>query len=151
MAHSILLWRSILQWLGGVGFIVMAVAVLPYLNVGGMKLFQTELGLVRQERPRAKTVANNMVLVYLVLSMLCFLAYWVSGMNLFEAVNHAMTTLSTGGYSTSDQSMSHFSRGALDRHPLHVPRRPALPALCAGSPAVTTACSRMPRCRASSG
>ena len=69
--------------------------------------------MVRQERPRAKTVANNIVLVvYLVLSMLCFLAYWVSGMNLFEAVNHAMTTLSTGGYSTSDQSMSHFSHAA---------------------------------------
>ena len=65
------------------------------------------------------------MLVYLVLSMLCFLAYWVSGMNLFEAVNHAMTTLSTGGYSTSDQSMSHFSHAAhWMRHPLHVPRWP---------------------------
>ena len=113
MAHSILLWRSILQWLGGVGFIVMAVAVLPYLNVGGMKLFQTESSdWSDKSAPRAKTVANNIVVVYLVLSMLCFLAYWVSGMTLFEAVNHAMTTLSTGGYSTSDQSMSHFSNEA---------------------------------------
>ncbi len=113
MAHSILLWRSILQWLGGVGFIVMAVAVLPYLNVGGMKLFQTESSdWSDKSAPRAKTVANNIVLVYLVLSMLCFLAYWVSGMTLFEAVNHSMTTLSTGGYSTSDQSMSHFSNSA---------------------------------------
>ena len=113
MAHSILLWRSILQWLGGVGFIVMAVAVLPYLNVGGMKLFQTESSdWSDKSAPRAKTVANNIVVVYLVLSMLCFLAYWVSGMTLFEAVNHAMTTLSTGGYSTSDQSMSHFSNSA---------------------------------------
>ncbi|MDO2949582.1 TrkH family potassium uptake protein [Aeromonas simiae] len=113
MAHSILLWRSILQWLGGVGFIVMAVAVLPYLNVGGMKLFQTESSdWSDKSAPRAKTVANNIVLVYLVLSMLCFLAYWASGMNTFEAVNHAMTTLSTGGYSTSDQSMSHFSHAA---------------------------------------
>lgn len=113
MAHSILLWRSTLQWLGGVGFIVMAVAVLPYLNVGGMKLFQTESSdWSDKSAPRAKTVANNIVVVYLVLSMCCFLAYWVSGMTLFEAVNHAMTTLSTGGYSTSDQSMSHFSNSA---------------------------------------
>ncbi|MGL4716459.1 MAG: TrkH family potassium uptake protein [Aeromonas sp.] len=113
MAHSILLWRSILQWLGGVGFIVMAVAVLPYLNVGGMKLFQTESSdWSDKSAPRAKTVANNIVLVYLVLSMLCFMAYWASGMSMFEAINHAMTTLSTGGYSTSDQSMSHFSNSA---------------------------------------
>lgn len=113
MAHSILLWRSILQWLGGVGFIVMAVAILPYLNVGGMKLFQTESSdWSDKSAPRAKTVANNIVLVYLVLTMLCLMAYWASGMNLFEAVNHAMTTLSTGGYSTSDQSMSHFSNAA---------------------------------------
>ena len=76
MAHSILLWRSILQWLGGVGFIVMAVAVLPYLNVGGMKLFQTESSdWSDKSAPRAKTVANSIVVVYLVLSMLCFLAY----------------------------------------------------------------------------
>ncbi|MGL5031258.1 MAG: TrkH family potassium uptake protein [Aeromonas sp.] len=113
MAHSILLWRSILQWLGGVGFIVMAVAILPYLNVGGMKLFQTESSdWSDKSAPRAKTVANNIVIVYLVLSMLCFMAYWASGMNMFEAINHAMTTLSTGGYSTSDQSMSHFSNSA---------------------------------------
>jgi trk system potassium uptake protein len=92
---------------------VMAVAVLPYLNVGGMKLFQTESSdWSDKSAPRAKTVANNIVGVYLVLSMLCFMAYWASGMTLFEAINHAMTTLSTGGYSTSDQSMSHFSNAA---------------------------------------
>jgi trk system potassium uptake protein TrkH len=97
-------------------------------------------------------VANNIVLVYLVLSMLCFLAYWVSGMNLFEAVNHAMTTLSTGGYSTSDQSMSHFSNSAHWIGTLFM-FLGGLPFLLyvQASPAVTTACSRMPRCRASSG
>ncbi|MGL5948746.1 MAG: TrkH family potassium uptake protein [Aeromonas sp.] len=113
MAHSVLLWRSILQWLGGVGFIVMAVAILPYLNVGGMKLFQTESSdWSDKSAPRAKTVANNIVVVYSVLTVLCFMAYWVSGMSTFEAINHAMTTLSTGGYSTSDSSMSHFSNSA---------------------------------------
>lgn len=113
MAPSILLWRSILQWLGGVGFIVMAVAVLPMLNVGGMKLFQTESSdWSDKSSPRAKTVAKNIVLVYLVLTILCLIGYLITGMNLFDAINHSFTTLSTGGYSTSDGSMNHFSNGA---------------------------------------
>ncbi|CAM3890523.1 Trk system potassium uptake protein TrkH [Vibrio aerogenes CECT 7868] len=113
MAPSILLWRSILQWLGGVGFIVMAVAVLPMLNVGGMKLFQTESSdWSDKSSPRAKTVAKNIVAVYLVLTLLCCLGYVLTGMTLFEAINHSFTTLSTGGYSTSDGSMNHFSKGA---------------------------------------
>ncbi|MCF7364357.1 potassium transporter TrkH [Vibrio diazotrophicus] len=113
MALSILLWRSILQWLGGVGFIVMAVAVLPMLNVGGMKLFQTESSdWSDKSSPRAKTVAKNIVAVYLVLTLLCIMGYMLTGMGLFDAINHAFTTLSTGGYSTSDSSMNHFSNGA---------------------------------------
>lgn len=110
MAPSILLWRSILQWLGGVGFIVMAVAILPMLNVGGMKLFQTESSdWSDKSSPRAKTVAKNIVAVYLILTALCCFGYIVTGMTLFEAINHAFTTLSTGGYSTSDSSMNQFS------------------------------------------
>ncbi|RJX66675.1 TrkH family potassium uptake protein [Vibrio sinensis] len=113
MAPSILLWRSILQWLGGVGFIVMAVAVLPMLNVGGMKLFQTESSdWSDKSSPRAKTVAINIMLVYLILTILCIIGYVATGMTLFEAINHAFTTLSTGGYSTSDSSMNRFSHGA---------------------------------------
>ncbi|SDH82740.1 trk system potassium uptake protein TrkH [Vibrio xiamenensis] len=113
MAPSILLWRSILQWLGGVGFIVMAVAVLPMLNVGGMKLFQTESSdWSDKSSPRAKTVAKNIVVVYLTLTILCMIGYLLTGMTLFEAINHSFTTLSTGGYSTSDGSMNHFSKGA---------------------------------------
>ncbi len=113
MAPSILLWRSILQWLGGIGFIVMAVAVLPMLNVGGMRLFQTESSdWSDKSSPRAKTVAKNIVVVYLVLTGLCLLGFLLTGMNLFEAINHSFTTLSTGGYSTSDGSMNHFSSGA---------------------------------------
>ncbi|TOM90855.1 potassium transporter TrkH, partial [Vibrio parahaemolyticus] len=105
MAPSILLWRSILQWLGGIGFIVMAVAILPMLNVGGMKLFQTESSdWSDKSSPRAKTVAKNIVLVYLILTGMCIGGYVLTGMNLFEAINHAFTTLSTGGYSTSDSS-----------------------------------------------
>jgi len=113
MAPSILLWRSILQWLGGIGFIVMAVAVLPMLNVGGMKLFHTESSdWSDKSSPRTKTVAKNIVLVYLTLTGLCLIGYMLTGMNLFEAINHSFTTLSTGGYSTSDGSMNHFSNGA---------------------------------------
>lgn len=113
MAPSILLWRSILQWLGGVGFIVMAVAILPMLNVGGMKLFQTESSdWSDKSSPRAKTVAKNIVVVYVILSLLCCIGYKVTGMTWFEAINHSFTTLSTGGYSTSDGSMNHFSKGA---------------------------------------
>ncbi|MBU2897627.1 TrkH family potassium uptake protein [Vibrio hepatarius] len=113
MAPSILLWRSILQWLGGIGFIVMAVAVLPMLNVGGMKLFHTESSdWSDKSSPRAKTVAKNIMLVYLSLTGLCMVGYLLTGMNLFEAINHSFTTLSTGGYSTSDGSMNHFSKGS---------------------------------------
>ncbi|WP_028024409.1 TrkH family potassium uptake protein [Enterovibrio calviensis] len=113
MAPAILLWRSILQWLGGVGFIVMGVAILPFLNVGGMKLFQTESSdWSAKSSPRTKNVAISIMLVYVFLSGLCFISYWLTGMTPFEAVNHAMTTLSTGGYSTSDSSMNRFSHSA---------------------------------------
>ena len=113
MPPAILLWRSLLQWLGGIGFIVLAVAVLPYLNVGGMKLFQMESSdKSEKDSPRMSNVARNIVIVYLLLSISCCLGYWLSGMSLFEAINHAMTTLSTGGFSTSDVSMSAFSSQA---------------------------------------
>ena len=113
MAPSILLWRSTLQWLGGVGFIVMGVAILPMLNVGGMRLFQTESSdWSDKSAPRTKNVAKNIVAVYLSLTAMCFIGYLFTGMNAFEAINHAFTTLSTGGYSTSDGSMNHFSNSA---------------------------------------
>ncbi|WP_299020673.1 TrkH family potassium uptake protein [uncultured Photobacterium sp.] len=113
MAPSILLWRSTLQWLGGIGFIVMGVAILPMLNVGGMRLFQTESSdWSDKSSPRTKNVAKNIVNVYLTLTGLCILGYLMAGMNTFDAINHAFTTLSTGGYSTSDGSMNHFSNTA---------------------------------------
>lgn len=113
MHSSILLWRSILQWLGGVGFIVMGVAILPFLNVGGMRLFQTESS-DWSEKAESKTryVAIDIILVYLALTACCFLGYRFTGMGPFDALNHALTTISTGGYSTSDSSMGHFSTGA---------------------------------------
>ena len=113
MHHSILLWRSILQWLGGVGFIVMGVAILPFLNVGGMRLFQTESSdWSDKTESKTRRVAIDILLVYLCLTICCFIGYSLSGMNDFNALNHAMTTISTGGYSTSDSSMGNFSHGA---------------------------------------
>lgn len=114
MPPGILLWRSLLQWIGGVGIIVMAVAMLPFLRVGGMQLFRTESS-DRSDKalPRATQVAAAIILVYAFLTSVCALFYWLEGMTGFEAINHAMTTLSTGGYSTSDASMGHFPQPAI--------------------------------------
>jgi trk system potassium uptake protein len=113
MPPAILLWRSLLQWLGGIGFIVLAVAVLPYLNVGGMRLFQMESSdRSEKDSPKMSNVARNILIVYVILSIMCCVGYWFSGMSLFDAINHAMTTLSTGGFSTKDASMSAFSSRA---------------------------------------
>lgn len=110
---SILLWRSILQWLGGIGFIVMGVGILPYLNVGGMRLYHTESSdWSDKEVPRIQNYAIQLFRVYFLLSAACALCYYLSGMTAFEAINHAMTTLSTGGYSTDDRSMAAFSPSA---------------------------------------
>ncbi len=114
MPPGILLWRSILHWVGGIGIIVMAVAILPYLRVGGMQLFRTESS-DRSEKvlPGAAQIAAAITRVYALLTALCILAYWSCGMTAFEAVNHAMATLSTGGYSTSDASLGHFEQPAI--------------------------------------
>ncbi|WP_281645424.1 TrkH family potassium uptake protein [Parendozoicomonas sp. Alg238-R29] len=107
---GVLLWRSLLQWLGGIGFIVMAVAILPFLKVGGMRLFQSESSDWSDKcMPRSGSIAKRVVITYLILSTLCTIGYKLGGMTLFEAINHSMTTLSTGGYSTSDSSMGHFT------------------------------------------
>lgn len=107
---GILLWRSLLQWLGGIGFIVIAVAVLPFLKVGGMRLFQSESSDWSDKvMPRSGSIAKRIVVIYLVLTVLCAYLYFLGGMTGFEAINHGMTTLSTGGYSTSDSSMAHFT------------------------------------------
>ena len=111
---ALLIWRSMLQWLGGLGFIGMAVAVLPLLRVGGMRLFQTESSDWSEKvMPRSHMVAKYILGTYLGLSLLCGLSYWLSGMTPFEAINHAMTTISTGGYSTSDSSLAHWDQPAV--------------------------------------
>ncbi|MDX1817992.1 MAG: TrkH family potassium uptake protein [Marinobacter sp.] len=109
MPDDILLWRSLMQWMGGIGIIGMAVAILPFLRIGGMRLFATESSEWSEKVvPRTNSLARSLVGVYLGITLACLLSYWVLGMTLFEALNHALTTVSTGGYSTSDSSMGQF-------------------------------------------
>lgn len=113
MDPVLLMWRAVLQWIGGIGIIVTAIAVLPILRVGGMQLFQTESSEQSEKMlPRASQVARTVSLVYLSLTIACAICYTLAGMSVFDALAHAMTTIPTAGYSTSDGSMGAFSAGA---------------------------------------
>lgn len=113
-APGILLWRGILQWLGGIGFIVTGIAFLPILRVGGMQLFRTESSeRGEKEMASAARFAGATVWIYMSLTILCTAVYVAGGMTAFEAVAHALTTVSTGGYSTSDASFGHFDSAFL--------------------------------------
>jgi trk system potassium uptake protein TrkH len=108
---SILYHRQQIQWLGGMGVIVLAVAVLPLLGVGGMQLYQAEAsGIARQERltPRIAQTARALWGIYFLLTLLCAVGYWSAGMGLFDAVGHAFSTVATGGFSTHDNSIGYF-------------------------------------------
>ncbi|MDG1581332.1 TrkH family potassium uptake protein [Pseudomonas sp. GOM6] len=114
LSPGLLVWRSMLNWLGGIGFIGMAVAILPLLRVGGMRLFQTESSDWGEKVvPRSHIAAKSIFAIYLGLTLIGFLAYWAAGMSPFEAINHAMTSISTGGYSTSDASLAHWPQPAV--------------------------------------
>ena len=112
---GILLWRALLQWLGGIGIIVMAIAVLPMLRVGGMQLFRMESSdQTEKALPRTAHISIAIGLIYLVLTAIWAGAYWSAGMTGFEASAHAMTTIATGGFSTSDGSIGHFDSPLID-------------------------------------
>ena len=106
---SILLWRAIMQWLGGIGIVVMAITILPLLKVGGMQLFKME-GPDSTEKilPRTIEVAAIIISTYLILTFLCGFFYWFFGMSIFDSVSHAMTTIATGGFSTHNDSIGFF-------------------------------------------
>ncbi len=108
--EDILVWRALLQWLGGLGIIVMAMVALPVLRVGGMQLFHTESS-DRTERVFASTTQfiRYVMSAYTLLTLLCTVAYVLAGMPLFDAALHALTTLSTGGYSTHDASLGRYT------------------------------------------
>ncbi len=112
---GILLWRSLLQWLGGIGIIVMALSILPMLQVGGMQLFKMEFAeRVEKALPRATQMGAWIAIIYLILTIICATLYWMVGMSGFDAINHAMTTVATGGYSTHDDSMGLFDNTGVD-------------------------------------
>ncbi len=111
VAPGILLWRSLTQWLGGMGFIVLGVAILPYLGVGGMQLFRLEAPgpTADRLRPRIRETAKLLWVVYVALTAVLIALFRIGGMTPFEAVNHALTTMPTGGFSTRNASMAAFS------------------------------------------
>ena len=112
---SILLWRAIMQWLGGVGIIVMAITVLPLLKVGGMQLFKIESSDKPEKiLPRTSQVAFIIVSTYLILTFSCAFFYKISGMNLFDSIAHAMTTIATGGFSTHNDSIGYFDNSNIE-------------------------------------
>ena len=112
---SILIWRSILQWLGGIGIIVMAITILPLLNIGGMQLFRME-GNETTEKilPKTREITLVLSIIYLGLTFLCGIAYWSVGMNIFDSIAHSMTTLATGGFSTYSDSIGHFQNPKIE-------------------------------------
>ncbi len=111
---SLLLWRSITQWVGGIGIILMAVAVLPYLKVGGMRLFKTESSEWAQlDSGHIYKVAKYISLTYFTITLLCYLVYLILGMDWFDALNHSLSTVSTGGYSTHDQSFGFYQQPSM--------------------------------------
>tara|TARA_B100000963_G_C22608175_1_gene663593 strand:- start:268 stop:1716 length:1449 start_codon:yes stop_codon:yes gene_type:complete len=112
---SILLWRAIMQWLGGIGIVVMAITILPLLKVGGMQLFKME-GPDSTEKilPRTIEVATIIISTYLILTFLCGFFYWIFGMSIFDSVSHSMTTIATGGFSTHNASIGFFKNSNIE-------------------------------------
>jgi len=106
---SILIWRAILQWLGGIGIIVMAITILPLLNIGGMQLFRMESSDTTEKiLPRTRKITIIISSIYLALTFVCGVCYWIVGMNVFDSIAHAMTTIATGGFSTYSSSIGYF-------------------------------------------
>lgn len=117
LPKSILFYRQQLQWLGGMGIVALAVAVLPMLGIGGMQLYRAESpGPVKDNKlvPRLAETAKALWYIYLALTVMCALAYWAVGMNLFDAVTHSFATIAIGGFSTHDASIAYFNSPAVE-------------------------------------
>jgi len=111
LSHGMLFWRSITQWLGGMGIIVMALAILPILGIGGMQLFIAEVPGPTPDKlhPRIKGTAKRLWGIYILLTAIETVFLYFGGMSLFDAINHSFTTMATGGYSTKQLSIAHFN------------------------------------------
>jgi trk system potassium uptake protein TrkH len=112
---GILLWRGILQWLGGLGIIVMAISLLPMLEMGGMQMFRVEaFETFGKASPRMQQISGNITIVFVLLTFVLFVALKLAGMNNLDAIVHAMTTIATAGYSNYDNSVAHFDSALID-------------------------------------
>ncbi len=117
LPKAILFYRQLLQWLGGMGIIVLAVAIIPLLGIGGMSLYRAEISGPLKEnkmRPRIAETAKTLWLIYASLTLLCAFAYWLAGMSPFDAITHSFSTVSIGGFSTHDSSMAYFNSPAVN-------------------------------------
>ena len=109
MPKGILFWRAILQWLGGIGIIVMAITLMPIMNVGGMQLFKISNSDSSEKiLPKSKEIALRLIYIYSVLTALCAISYKILGMNFFDSITHSMTTIATGGFSNYNESIGFF-------------------------------------------
>lgn len=114
LPKGILLWRAMLQWMGGIGFLIVALAVLPLLQVSGMQIFKTQSFGADKVLPSAQQMAVYILVVYALLTLTCAILLFAADMSLFDAFCHAMTTLATGGFSTYDTSIGHFKSATID-------------------------------------
>ena len=117
LPKSILFYRQLLQWLGGLGIIVLAMALLPMLGVGGMQLYRAESpGPIKDSKlvPRLAETAKALWYIYFSLTIVCAIAYWIAGMEPFDAISHSLSTVSIGGFSTHDASLAYFENSAVD-------------------------------------
>ena len=111
LSHGILFWRSLIQWLGGMGIILLTLLILPYLGIGGMQLFSAEVPSPTPDKlhPHIKDTAKRLWLIYLLFTMTEALLLWAGDMNLFDSICHSLTTLATGGYSTKQASIAYWN------------------------------------------
>ena len=112
---GILLWRAMLQWLGGIGIIVMAITLMPVMNVGGMQLFKISSNDNAEKiLPRTKEISLRLILIYITLTFVCAVIYKILGMNFFDSMTHSMTTIATGGFSNYNDSIGHFNNSYIE-------------------------------------
>jgi len=115
MPKAILLWRAILQWLGGIGIIVMAITLMPIMNVGGMQLFKISNSDSSEKiLPKSKEIALRLIYIYSGLTALCAMSYKILGMNTFDSITHSMTTIATGGFSNYNESIGFFNSFSIE-------------------------------------
>ena len=107
---GILIWRAMLQWLGGIGVILMAITLMPIMNIGGMQLLKiSSYDTSEKILPKSKQISLRLIMVYLFLTLFCAIFYKIFGMNFFDSITHSMTTIATGGFSNYDQSIGYFN------------------------------------------